>query len=146
MAADDHVVATAGADSLWTIALPTPEASYTPQSVQIKGDGSDITLRNVLIGEVWFCSGQSNMEMPLRGFFTQPIDGGGRAIAYSGSTPSVRVVTVPKRGSYEPQKRAAGAWKESKPANAGEFSALAYFFASSLSEIIDKPVGVIVCA
>lgn len=146
MAPDDHVVATAGADSLWTIALPTPEASYKPQSVQIKGDGSDITLQNVLIGEVWFCSGQSNMEMPLRGFFTQPVDGGGRAIAYSANTPGVRVVTVPKRGSYEPQKRAGGAWKESKPANAGEFSALAYFFASSLSEIIDEPVGVIVCA
>ncbi len=140
------VSAKVGADSLWTLSLPTPAASFEPQTVRIVGDGSDITLGNVLIGEVWFCSGQSNMEMPLRGFFTQPVEGGGRAIAYSASTPGVRVVTVPKLGSYEPQSRVPGAWKESKPANAGEFSALAYFYAASLSEILGVPVGVISCA
>lgn len=138
--------ATAGPDSLWVVELPTPEATYAPQTVTIKGDGSELTLSNILIGEVWFCSGQSNMEMPLRGFFTQPIEDGGRAIAYSGSTPGVRFVTVPKIGSYEPQKKAPGSWKESKPANAGEFSALAYFFAKSLNEILDVPVGIISCA
>jgi len=140
------VSAVAGADSLWTLVLPTGAATCEPQTVNIKGDGSDITLGNVLIGEVWFCSGQSNMEMPLRGFFTQPVEGGGRAIAYSGMHPGVRVVTVPKCGSYEPQKRVAGAWKESKPANAGEFSALAYFFACSLNDILGVPVGVISCS
>lgn len=138
--------ATAGADGLWELTLPTPAATFAPHSVRISGDGSDITLGNVLIGEVWFCSGQSNMEMPLRGFFTQPVEGGGRAIAYSGSTPGVRVATVPKTGDYEPQRETAGAWKESKPANAGEFSALAYFFASSLSDILGVPVGVISCS
>lgn len=146
MGAKEAVEATAGADSLWVVSLPTPAASFDAQTVSIKGDGSDITLDNVLIGEVWLCSGQSNMEMPLRGFFTQPIEGGGRAIAYSASTPGVRMVTVPKCGSYEPQKRVAGTWKESKPANAGDFSALAYFYAASLSEILNMPVGIIACS
>ncbi len=140
------VRATAGPDSLWTLTLPTPDASRKAYTVRLRGDGSDILLENVLIGEVWLCSGQSNMDMPLRGYFTQPVEGGGRAIAYSGSTPHVRVATVDRRGSYEPQQRVGGAWKESKPANAGEFSALAYFFAESLNRILDVPVGVIVCA
>lgn len=146
MPGQEAVTATAGADSVWVLALPTPAASFEPETVTLKGDGSDITLNNVLIGEVWFCSGQSNMEMPLRGFFTQPVEGGGRAIAYSGSTPGVRFVTVPKTGSYTPEQRVGGSWKESKPANAGEFSALAYFFAASLSEILHVPVGIISCS
>ncbi|MDE6160328.1 MAG: sialate O-acetylesterase [Muribaculaceae bacterium] len=146
MPADATVSATAGTDSLWTLTLPTGAAGYEPQSIDISGDGSQLHIDNVLIGEVWFCSGQSNMEMPLRGYFTQPVEDGGRTIAYSGKYPGVRVVTVPKRGSYTPQQRAGGQWKESKPQNAGEFSALAYHFAQSLNDILDVPVGIISCA
>lgn len=130
----------------WDVTLRTPAASFTPQKVYIKGDGSDIELNNVLVGEVWFCSGQSNMEMPLRGFWTQPVEGAARAIAYSGKYPGIRVATVPKRASYIPQERVESPWKESKPANAAKFSALAYFFAQSLTDILDVPVGIISCA
>ena len=70
----------------WDFYIPTPEASYSPYSITVKGDGSDIVLKNVLVGEVWFCSGQSNMEMPLKGFWCQPVENAGRAIAYSGNT------------------------------------------------------------
>lgn len=140
------VTATAGADSLWVMSLPVPGATAEPQTLRLRGDGSDITLNNVLLGEVWFASGQSNMEMPLRGFFVQPVEGGGRAIAYSGMHPQVRMATVPKLGSYDKQKRVPGRWKESKPANAGEFSALAYFFACSLNDILGVPVGIISCS
>lgn len=140
------VRATAGADSVWELRLPTPAASGEPQALQLRGDGSEITIANVLVGEVWLASGQSNMEMPLKGFFTQPVEGGGRAIAYSGMHPQVRMVNIPRIGSYEPQTRVAGRWKESKPANAGEFSALAYFFACSLNDILGIPVGIINCS
>lgn len=138
--------ATAGKDGRWDVAVATPAASFDPTSIRISGDGSNITLDNVLIGEVWFCSGQSNMEMPLRGFWTQPVENSHRAIAYSGKYPGIRVATVPKLASYEVQDRAPGVWKESNPDNAGEFSALAYFFAQSLTDILDVPVGIINCS
>ncbi len=130
----------------WEVKLPTPEASFEPYTVNVKGDGSDITLDNVLVGEVWFCSGQSNMEMPLRGFWTQPVEGALEAIAYSGKYPGIRVAKVPKEKAYTPQDRVTSPWKESKPENAGEFTALGYFFAQSLSDILNVPVGIIDCS
>ncbi|MCH5247877.1 MAG: sialate O-acetylesterase [Muribaculaceae bacterium] len=137
---------TTGSNGRWNISVPTPEASYTPYDLVVKGDGSDIKINNILIGEVWFCSGQSNMEMPLRGFGSQPVEGATKAIAYSGQNKGIRVATVPKLQSYEPQEKVPGKWKESSPENAPEFSAVAYFFAEALNKIIDKPVGIIVCA
>ena len=130
----------------WEVAVATPEASYTPYTVTMVGDGSNIELKNVLVGEVWFCSGQSNMEMPLKGFWCQPTENGGRAIAYSGKYPGIRMANINRCGNYEPQDRVAGKWLESKPANAAEFSAVAFFFARSLTEILDVPVGIINCS
>lgn len=137
---------TGDSNGRWELTIATPEATYTPQTIRLKGDGSDISLGNVLIGEVWFCSGQSNMEMPLKGFWCQPVENAGRAIAYSGKYPGVRVATVERRGDYDPQAKAVGKWQESKPENAGEFSAVAYFFARSLNDILGVPVGVINCS
>jgi sialate O-acetylesterase len=130
----------------WEAFVKTPSATFDAQTISIKGDGSDITISNVAIGEVWFCSGQSNMEMPLRGFWCQPVEGAAQAIAYSGKYPGIRVATVPKRASYTPQDKVEGKWKVSSPENAGEFSAVAYFFARSLSDIMNVPVGIIACA
>jgi sialate O-acetylesterase len=140
------VKAKADSNGRWEAKIPTGAASFDPQSITISGDGSTITLSNVLIGEVWFCSGQSNMEMPLRGFWTQPVEGAAQAIAYSGKYPGIRVATVPKRGSYTPQDKVEGSWKVSNPANAGEFTACGYFFARSLTDILNVPVGLISCA
>ncbi len=138
--------AKADASGRWELSVATPEAGYTPHTIRLTGDGSDIELKNVLIGEVWFCSGQSNMEMPLKGFWCQPVENAGRAIAYSGKYPGIRVATINRCGEYEPQSKVAGKWQESKPENAGEFSAVAYFFARSLTDILNVPVGVINCS
>ncbi len=89
----------------WEVAVATPEASYTPYTVTMAGDGSNIELKNVLVGEVWFCSGQSNMEMPLKGFWCQPTENGGRAIAYSGKYPGIRMANINRCGNYELQDR-----------------------------------------
>lgn len=129
----------------WDVAVKTPAASFTPYSITFD-DGEKTAIDNVLIGEVWFCSGQSNMEMPLRGFWTQPIMGAAQTIAYSGKYPGIRVATVPKKGSYTPQDRVEGKWKTSNPADAHEFSALGYHFAQSLTDILSVPVGIIACA
>lgn len=130
----------------WEVEVATPDASYTAYSIRFDDGDSPITISNVLVGEVWFCSGQSNMEMPLRGFGIQPIEGAAQAIAYSGKRPYIRMANIPKRQEYEVQERTPGKWNVSSPANAAEFSALAYFFAVSLSDIIDTPVGIINCA
>lgn len=130
----------------WDATVLTPEASYTAHSITFD-DGTDpLAIGNVLIGEVWLCSGQSNMEMPLRGFGIQPVEGAAQAIAYSGDYPGVRVATVPKAIDYEVRERPEGVWKASRPENAGEFSAVGYFFARSLNRLLDVPVGVLVCA
>lgn len=68
------VTATTGADGRWKLTLRTPKASYTPFEITFSdSDGESKTIRNLLSGEVWLASGQSNMEMPLRGFWTQPV-------------------------------------------------------------------------
>lgn len=130
----------------WEVMVATPEASFTPYTITLDdGDGVE-TLDNILIGEVWFCSGQSNMEMPLRGFGIQPIEGAAQTIAYSGKYPGIRMASVPKRSAYTPQEKVEGKWKESNPENAGEFSALAYHFAQSLSDLLNVPIGIINCS
>ena len=64
----------AGSDGRWTTTVATPSASFTSYTLTIADDDGERTLHNVLVGEVWFCSGQSNMEMPLNGFWNCPID------------------------------------------------------------------------
>ena len=134
------------ASGRWDISIPTPAASFTPYTISIKGDGSDIRLDDVLSGEVWFCSGQSNMEMPIKGFWTQPVEGAAEAVATAGRYPGIRVAKVPKRASYEPQDSVPSPWKASTPRNARDFSALAYFFARELTDLLDVPIGIIDCS
>lgn len=140
------VTAKGGKDGRFDLSVATPAASFTPYTITFSDGKDTVTIGNILTGEVWFCSGQSNMEMPLRGFGIQPIEGAGEAIAYSGRYPGIRMANVPKLESYTPQDRTVGTWKVSSPANAPEFSALAYFFARSLSDILGTPVGIINCA
>lgn len=130
----------------WDVAVSTPEATFTPQEITFNDGEGEVKIGNVLIGEVWFCSGQSNMEMPLRGYGIQQVEGAAEAVAYSGKYPGIRMVNIPKKEAYTPQERVEGKWKVSSPAEAGEFSALAYFYAQSLSDILNVPIGIINCA
>ena len=146
----DNATYTATADKQtgsWEVRIRTPKASYDPQTITIKGDGNTVPLNNVLIGEVWFCSGQSNMEMPLRGFWNCPVEGALDAVATSGKyRKAIRVATVAKQAADEPQPQAGVKWQECTPENAAEFSALGYFFARTLTDLLDVPVGIINCS
>ena len=143
----EKYTATADKKGKWMVKLNTPAASYEPQTVTVRGDGETITLNNVLIGEVWFCSGQSNMEMPLGGFWNCPIEGANEAIALSGKYKrAIRVATIPKADPLEPQEKVGGKWMTCEPENAPAFSACAYFFARTLTDLLDVPVGVINCS
>lgn len=141
------VTATADAKGKWVLHVSTPKASYNKHSVTIKGDGTQITCHNVLVGEVWFCSGQSNMEMPLGGFWNCPVEGANEAIAGSGQyRDAIRVATIAKADPLVPAEKVAGKWDICEPKNASKFSACGYFFARTLTDILDVPVGIINCS
>lgn len=127
----------------WIASISTPNGSFTPYSISIS-DGEEIVLKNVLIGEVWFASGQSNMEMPLNGFWYNPILHANETIALAGNNKGIRVAMIPKTPAMEPQETVPGIWKESTPENAQWFSATAYHFASTLYRTLNVPVGLIV--
>jgi sialate O-acetylesterase len=130
----------AGNDGKWRIKVSTPSAGG-PYDVTISED-TIIRLKNVMIGEVWVCSGQSNMEMPMKGYLNQPVKGSNEAIA-SSSNPAIRLFTVKKASSLQPMDDFTGSWKECEPENVSEFSATAYFFGLMLNKVLKVPVGLI---
>lgn len=138
-----------GKDGKWKISIKTPLPSYKPLSINItdKSDNHNLTINNVLAGEVWVASGQSNMEMPLRGFWHQPVEGAGEQVMFSRKLgKGIRFVNVPKAGSYEPKDNFEGAWMECNPATTGELSAVGWYFATALRDMLDVPVGIVSCA
>ena len=133
-------------DGKWKAWLQTPSPSYSPETITVTDtkDKDSVTFNNVLPGEVWIASGQSNMEMPLRGFWHQPVEGAGDEIMFSKKLgEGIRFLNVPRVVSYEPLDDFEATWMESNPENAGEFSAGAWFFARFLKDMIDRPIGII---
>lgn len=127
-------------DGRWLLAVKTPAAGYTPYEITFD-DGEKTTLKNILIGEVWLASGQSNMEMPLKGFAGCCIMNGADDIIASAENRGVRMFTVPKHQTYEPQTDCKGSWNISSIETAPDFSATAYYFATSLSRALRIPVA-----
>lgn len=130
-------------NGLWQLTFTTPQAGG-PYSIVIS-DGKPLALNNVMIGEVWICSGQSNMEMPMRGFQNEPIAGGNMDILTS-ANPAIRLFTVARSSHIHPQNDVNGIWKESLPANVASFSATAYYFGRLLNHTLQIPIGLIVTA
>lgn len=127
----------------WRIEVKTTN-SKQPQTITIKGETSNVVLENILFGEVWLCSGQSNMEQPVKGFYGQPTFGSVMSIANS-YNPNLRLFSVDKIASMTPLKNVEkySAWQSASPESVAEFSAVAYFFGQQLQEILDVPVGMI---
>lgn len=136
---------TADADGRWSIQVPTPQGGYTPHSITLD-DGEKTTLSNILIGEVWLACGQSNMEMPLKGFHNCPVQGSIEAIADAENHPQIRMFNVPRKLSDLPQEEVEGAWQIASARTAAQFSAVAYHFALSLNRTLRMPVGIINCS
>ena len=133
--------ARADASGKWMVKVATPSAGG-PYELTIS-DGKAVKLKNVMIGEVWICGGQSNMEMPMKGFKGQPILGSNDAILKSKNN-NIRVYTVPRSSVTELQQNSKpSAWKIAEPESISNFSATGYFFGRLLNEMLDVPVGLI---
>lgn len=134
----------ADAQGRFSLSIPTPEAGG-PYCLEVteKTDGSAITINNILVGEVWLCSGQSNMEYPVKGW-TEIMDFD-RILATS-QNPEIRVLQVHKNVAHSPQADIEvnrNGWQEASPWSVADFSAIAYLFAKRLHSELNVPVGVI---
>jgi sialate O-acetylesterase len=125
----------------WKLKVATLKAGG-PYEITIS-DGTALKLKNVLIGEVWVCSGQSNMEMQMKGRgMNQPVLGSTDAIALS-SNPNIRLFTVRRGANIKPLNDFTGDWKTCEPESVSEFSATAYYFGLMLQKVLNVPVGLI---
>ena len=127
----------------WKTSVKTPKAGG-PFSITFS-DGEKLTINNILIGEVWICSGQSNMEMPMKGYKNQPVDNAVEDILHSKDS-NLRLFTVKRNSKFKPVDDVTGNWNEANPASIRNFSATAYYFGRELRRSLDLPVGLIVAA
>jgi len=131
---------TADADGKWKVNIKTPGAGG-PYTLTINGKET-IVLHNVLIGEVWVCSGQSNMEMPVSGWSGAPLLHSSEEIQQA-KYPEIRLFTVKRDIALSPQDTCTGSWSECSPQTVGAFSATAYFFGRDLFRKLKVPIGLI---
>lgn len=126
----------------WQTKIQTPAAGG-PFEMTISANDTTIILKEVLAGEVWVCSGQSNMEMPLKGWPpTDLIDNSAAEIA-NANYPMIRMFTVEKAFNLTPMTEFSGSWAICNSTNAPDFSASAYFFGRELHQKLNVPIGLI---
>ena len=145
----NKVTAVADADGKFSTTLPTPSATFEPQNIVLKdrSDNKSLTLGNILIGEVWLASGQSNMQMPLKGFPGCCVEDGFEEIIFSDlEQNNVRFFTVPLKHSYNLEEDVDAVWTVPSADVATEYSAVAWHFAKNLSHALNVPVGIVVAA
>lgn len=128
----------------WRAEVETPSAGG-PYSITFD-DGEVTSVENVLIGEVWLCSGQSNMVMTMNGFKGQPVEGATEYIVSAKPSTPIRICNIKRQPVNKAVESCEGVWMEHTPENVANNSATAYFFAKRLQDILDVPIGVIVSA
>lgn len=137
------VQTTADSEGRWSAKVDTPAATFEPQTITIS-DGETLKLENILIGDVWVCSGQSNMEMPVKGFGRQPVENSmDYIISAAKEANRIRLFTVKRARSFEEQEDCEGQWQVAAPQSVADMSATAYFFAYNLANAINIPIGII---
>jgi len=134
-----QAVGISGDDARFLLRLPAlPAGGPHTLVVQTLDGGERVEVTDILVGEVWFASGQSNMEWPM--------SASGYAAEIAAATPEqIRMFKVANRADLAPQSTVTGTWKLAMPATLGEFSAVANFFAQRLQDELGIPVGIINC-
>jgi len=123
-------------DAVWTVDLKTPKAGG-PYQITVVGD-STINIRNVLIGDNWICTGQSNMEFSAdwhKNYFRQEVN--------HANYPEIRFFHIQKISAPYPQQEVRGKWEVCTPQTMHSFSAAGYFFGRTLNENLHQPIGLI---
>lgn len=136
-------IAMSGKDGKWVMSVATPTVGG-PYKMKIQSGKDKIIISNILIGEVWFCSGQSNMEMPMKGFAYQPVEGASDVIISAKPSTQIRICTVSRSTSKTMQDDVKVKWMTNTSEAVANASATAYFFAQRLNKTLDVPVGIIV--
>ena len=138
----EKAIAESDENGHWNLKIQTPKAGG-PFTMDIITSDSTIVLNDILFGEVWLASGQSNMQMPLKGWPPNDVIKDSKNEIASAEHPDIRMFTVPMTLSLVPLDDIKGEWLASSPATAGDFSATAYFFAKRLQEELKVPIGII---
>jgi sialate O-acetylesterase len=153
--AGQTVKTSVAADGSWRVTFNPVKASYAKYAMVISVGADSVTFSDLAVGEVWLCAGQSNMLFILGGPVARiSKDEGYQTVMDflkkekdTAQDPYLRMITVPNVRSLEKGLRSfEGRWLEVAPANNGEFSATAYFFAKELRQRLDCPVGILACA
>ena len=135
------VEAKVAADRAWRVELKPMEASATGRSLKVTGSSSGAAeVKDLLVGEVWMASGQSNMQFNLAAS-----DGAKEVIAAS-DFPGMRMFLSERATAAEPRREVGGSWLVTTPENAGKFSAVGYYFGLELHRALGVPVGIICTA
>jgi sialate O-acetylesterase len=129
--------AVAGSDGKFMVRLKKMKASAVPQVLTVKSSGGSIEIKNVLVGEVWLCSGQSNMAMAV-----SKADNLAKEQA-SANHPLIRMFITERGISLKPLNDCSGSWNVCTPETVGRFSAAAYFFGREIQQELNVPVGLI---
>ena len=126
----------------FTLKVKTPKAGG-PYYIAFSDGEELLELNNIMIGEVWICAGQSNMEMQMKGFKQQPVEGTTEELLHCKDA-NLRLFTVKRHVSLTPEWDVTGQWNEANSASVRDFSATAYYFGKALRATLDVPVGLIV--
>lgn len=125
--------------------MPTPEAGG-PYEIRLS-DGQEICLRNILIGEVWVCAGQSNMEMWMMGYVGEVVEGAVDELIHANDYGNMRLLTVERNMSDVPDRECVtSGWQKVSSATLARFSAVAFFFGKTLYSVLHVPIGLICAA
>ncbi|MBK8348479.1 MAG: sialate O-acetylesterase [Saprospiraceae bacterium] len=136
--ANKEYASVSNTDSIWSVTLPSQMAGG-PHNISIMGS-NQLMVKNVLIGDVWLCSGQSNMELPI-----ERLKDAYPELYRSARNPMIRQFNVPKEYDFNIEKKdfSGGSWIEVSPLTIKDFSGVAYFFASKVFESEKIPIGLI---
>lgn len=118
-----------------------PEAAGGPYELLVAGDG-ERRINDIMVGDVWFAAGQSNMQFPLKGLPNAPMKDSAKEIA-SAQNPAIRLIVVGRKGSNSPLNDITGSWTDSTPQTAADFSAIGYLFAQGVAAREHVTVGIV---
>ena len=135
------VAGKAAADGEWRIELKNLKVNPTGRNMTVTGDSSgSVEVLNLLVGEVWMASGQSNMQWKLAGTERAKED------IPAANDPGIRMFLTDQTSAATPQRKVGGSWLEANPANVAKFSAVGYYFGRKLHQELGVPVGIICTA